>query len=92
MNDDLPSRVKAAEDRARFRDLLDRSSLGDPDVKAHIEHSRRHSRALPDRWVQLREVDLRCLLDFYAVRREGLGENHETAVAHVLADVDFEPD
>jgi hypothetical protein len=51
----------------------------------------RYSKALPGRWAQLREVDLQCLLDFYAVRRDGLGEDHETAVVHVLADVDFEP-
>jgi hypothetical protein len=90
MNDnDLPPRVKAAEDRARFRDLLGASSLGTPDAKAHIEHFRRMSAVLPDRWVTLREKDLIGLFEMYRDLREI--ESHDDALQRVLTEVDFEP-
>lgn len=89
MADDLPLRVKAAEERARFRELLDASSLGTSDVKAHVEHSRRLSAALPDRWVTLREKDLIGLFDMYHDLREI--EGHDDALQRVLTEVDFEP-
>lgn len=33
-DDDIPPRVKAAEERRAFRELLERSSLGTPGAKA----------------------------------------------------------
>lgn len=88
MTNNLPPRVKAAEERARFRELLDASSLGAPDAKAHIEHSRRMSAALPDRWVTLREKDLVGLFEMYRDLREV--EGHNDALQRVLTEVDFE--
>lgn len=39
-DEDLPPRVRAAEARRRFRELLDQSSLGTPGAKAVIKISR----------------------------------------------------
>lgn len=39
-DEDLPPRVKAAEERRRIRELIDASSLGTPGVKAVIKISR----------------------------------------------------
>lgn len=87
--DALPPRVKAAEDRARFREMLGASSLGTPDEQAHIAHSRLRSAALPDRWVTLREKDLIGLFEMYRDLREI--EGHDDALQRVLIEVDFDP-
>jgi hypothetical protein len=86
----LPPRVVEAEQRAHFRELLSRSSLGDPEAQAAIARSRRQSTTLPDRW--MRKADLPALLGLYRDRRETWGEDHDTAVTHVLGEVDYEPD
>ncbi len=91
MVDGLPPRVKAAEDRARFREMIDASSLGDPEAKAAIKRGREYNEALPDRWASLRAQDLIDLLELYRDCRETGHDDHPTAVIHVLAEVDFEP-
>jgi hypothetical protein len=88
---DLPPRVQAAEDRQRFRDMLAKSSLGEPDVVAAVEQFRREREALPDRWVSLRRVDFIGLIELYRERREVHNEDHDDALDHLLAEVDFEP-
>jgi len=87
----LPPRVIAAEERARFRELLDLSSLGAPDVKEAIAQGKRCTSALPDRWVSMPVEELIRLLGLYRDRRETWGETHTEAVAHVLTEVDYEP-
>lgn len=86
---DLPPRVVAAEQRAHFRELLANSSLGDPEAQAAIARCRRQSAALPDQW--MRKADLPAMLGVYQDRRETWGEDHNTAVAYVLSEVDYEP-
>jgi hypothetical protein len=89
MTADLPPRVAAAEDRARFREMLDASGLGSPGAKSLIAYSRYRSAALPDRWVTLREKDLIALFEMYRDLREI--EGHDDALQRVLLEVDFEP-
>lgn len=89
--DNLPPRVKAAEDRQHFRDKLSKSSLGEPDVVAAVEQFRRETQALPDRWVSLRRVDFIGLIELYRERREVHNEDHDDALDYLLAEVDFEP-
>lgn len=61
------------------------------DLAVLIERGRWRDRALPDRWVSLRRVDLIGLFEEYRDRRGQHGEDHEAALEHVLAEVDFEP-
>lgn len=84
-----PSRVAAAEQRAHFRELLANSSLGDPEAQKAIARFRRQTAALPDQW--MRKADLPALLGLYRERRDTWGEDHDTAVACVLSEVDYEP-
>lgn len=89
---EIAERVSTAEQRAEFRKLLDKSSLGAPDAKAAIARTYREQQALPDRWTQLHATDLRQLFDLYRERREVWQESHELAVERVIAEVDFESD
>jgi hypothetical protein len=91
MTADLPPRVAAAEVRARIEKVLDASPLGAPHIQAQVEGLQRYTEALPDRWTQLSEPELIDLLGLYRDRRETWCEDHETAVAYVLTEVDFEP-
>lgn len=81
--------MTAMVDKDSFRELLDASSLGDPESRAIIDRFERWSRALPDQW--MRKTDLPTLLALYRDRREIYGENHPTAVLRVLGEVDYEP-
>ena len=89
MTDDLPPRVKAAEELQHFRDMLAASSIGQE--REVIEQHRRERQALPDRWVSLRRIDLIGLLEIYRDAREVRNEDHDDALDRVLAEVDFEP-
>ena len=55
------------------------------------ERFRWRARALPDRWISLRRVDFINLVEVYRHRREVYREDHDTALEHVLAEIEFEP-
>lgn len=92
---DVPPRVLAAEDRARFRELLAASSIcsicqhTDQAEREAMAAARRWLAALPDRWMDV--DDLPRLLGVYRDRRESWGEDHDTAVAYTLTEADYEP-
>lgn len=63
--------------------------LADDAVK--VERFRHTQKALPDRWLSLRRVDFIGLIELYREHREVHNEDHDDALDHLLAEVDFEP-
>lgn len=61
------------------------------DSAVAIERYQWRAKALPDRWISLRRLDFISLLETYRERREVYNEDHDDALDHVLAEVDFEP-
>lgn len=61
------------------------------DNAVKVERFRHTQQALPDRWVSLRRVDFIGLIELYRERREVYNEDHDDALDHLLAEVDFEP-